>query len=93
MDHTIGLYIVGILALLGGIELVRYSWAESRDEQSGTYGSAYGSGLESQPGHIGVTLGFVLVLFGFVAFYGGYSGWTIMKVLTTVRELAQSYLV
>jgi hypothetical protein len=94
MDHQIGLFIVGILSLLGGIELVRFSWADSGEEQQDNLGNPYGRSVgDAQPATLGVTLGAVMVLFAFVAFYGGYSGWTIMKVLSTVGDLAQQFLV
>lgn len=90
MDHQIGLYILGILSLLGGIEMVRFSWADSRQErQHDMFGTTFdNASVDMQPGHLGVTVGFALVVLGFVAFYGGYSGWTIMKILTTVKDIA-----
>lgn len=93
MDHTIGLYIVGVLALLGGIELIRFSWADSREEdrQHNHFGGSHET-MELQPGHLGVTLGAAMVVFAFVAFYGGYNGWTLMKIFKTVGDLVQNYL-
>lgn len=90
MDQQIGLYILGVLSVLGGIEMVRFSWADSRQERQhdwfeNTFDSA---SVDMQPGHLGVTVGFALVVFGCAAFYGGFNGWTIMKILTTVKEIA-----
>lgn len=90
MDHQIGLYIVGVLSILGGIEMIRFSWADSSEEkQHDCFGSSFDNAVvDFQPGHMGVTIGFALVVLGFVLLYGGSQGWTIMKILTTVKDIA-----
>ena len=88
MDQTIGLYVLGILAVLGGIELVRFSWPDTGEEDCG-----YDGGWNLQPAHLGVTFGAILIVFGCASCYGGYCGWTMDKVLTTVKNLAQEYIV
>jgi len=86
MDH-IGMFVLGILSVVGGFELMRYSWPDTKYEDN-----CCDSVLDMQPARLGMTFGAVLILFGCFACYGGYCGWTMSHVLATVKDLAQEYL-
>lgn len=88
MDH-IGMFLIGILSILGGAELVRHAWPEYGTEgcQHHTYD------ILAQPARLSMTAGIVLMVFGGVACYGGYCGWTVTRVLSVVMELANEYII
>lgn len=85
MEHTIAFYVIGVLAIFGGVELIRFSWPDAQTEHCGFFGGNHDCW---QPAHLGVSCGALLIVLGAVSCFGGYNGWTMAEVLSTVKDIA-----
>ncbi|MBZ0189947.1 MAG: hypothetical protein K8F91_27125 [Candidatus Obscuribacterales bacterium] len=79
-----GLYAVGAISVLGGFELARWCFPDApKSSALDAFDPSARAEKALDSANIGISLGIALIIFGILAIYGGYQGWTVNEVIST----------